>query len=358
LNNNLFSGTVPTEIGSLSFLLYLYLNTNALTGPIPTELGGLRNIEYLYLQNNLLTGGIPDTIAHLDSLHTLNVARNRLNGTLPDSLSTNENLIAFNINENAFSGTLPDSFGALKNLATLQLSFNNFTGTIPESWSNFGQRLVFFTLLYYGSVVPIQGNCFPSGLQPAECQLSPEIQFSCDCPAPPQCGACACYNLTAEQICSEGHHQCRGGCTCIPAGKWYTCSCPAGVDPEPPETHCRRNDECGLYGCTIPFAACEEGKPNERTCTCPKEWTVDGDGHTLMISDEEFIGCHGDNEDCTRLGCYIEFFGDRGLTTAEKVGIAVGVFSAAVLLAGGAWAAGSAATSSAGAASSGYSNFA
>jgi len=358
LNNNLFTGTVPTQIGQLSSLLYLYLNTNSLSGPIPTQFGKLQNIEYIFIQNNELSGTIPDTISNLASLNTFNAGRNLLGGTLPSSLATNPNLVTLSVSQNNMSGVLPDALGTLQSLATLQLSFNLFTGTIPASWSNFGQRLVFLGLLYSESVIPIQGNCFPQGLSPAECQISQQIQFSCDCPAPPNCGACACYNTSAADICSEGLDQCRDGCTCVPTGKWYTCSCPAGVDAQPPETHCARNDECALYGCSVPFASCTEGKPNQRTCSCPPGWTVLGDGKTLLIADEVFAGCSGDDENCTSLGCYIALYEDSGLTTGQKVGIAVGVFSAATLLAGGAWAAGSAGGATAGAASGGYQNFA
>jgi len=357
LNNNLFTGTVPTEIGKLDSLIQLYLQTNSLSGPIPTEFGALQSIEYMYLQNNVLTGYFPDTISNLESLHTISVSRNQLVGTLPSSLATNPNLVSFSAAENSFSGTLPDALGSLKNLGTLQLSFNLFTGSIPASWSNLGTRLVFLGLLYSESVVPIQGNCFPAGLLPAECQLSAQIQFSCDCPAPANCGACNCYNATAAEICSENLDQCRDGCTCVPAGKWYTCSCPDGVDAQPPETHCARNDECALYGCSVPFAACAEGLPNQRTCTCPPTWTVLG-GKTLLYADQVFPGCEGDGENCTSLGCYIALFDDSGLTTGQKVGIAIGVFSAATLLAGGAWAAGTAGGAGAGAASGGYQNFA
>jgi len=358
LNNNLLSGTVPTEVGRLSSVVNLYLQTNSLSGPIPSEIGALQNIEYLYLQNNELTGPIPESIAGIDSLNSISLSRNGLLGTLPASLATNPNLVSFSCAENQLSGTLPDAFGSLIHLATLQLSFNLFTGTIPASWSNLGDRLVFLGLLYSESVIPIQGNCFPQALKPAECQISQQIQFSCDCPAPENCGACSCYNYSAVDICSNNYDECREGCTCVPSGKWYTCSCPDGVDPQPPETHCARNNECSLYGCSIPFASCSEGLPNQRTCTCPPGWTVLGDGKTLLISDEEFAGCAGDNENCTSLGCYISLYSDSGLTTGQKVGIAVGVFSAATLLAGGAWAAGSASGATTGAASGGYQNFA
>jgi hypothetical protein len=39
-----FYGTLPTEVGSLTHMRYLYLNDNAFHGAIPTELGALTGL--------------------------------------------------------------------------------------------------------------------------------------------------------------------------------------------------------------------------------------------------------------------------------------------------------------------------
>ena len=59
LGDNLFSSTIPTELGALSFLFGLYLNGNYLTGTIPSELGGLPDLQELFLENNDLSGALP-----------------------------------------------------------------------------------------------------------------------------------------------------------------------------------------------------------------------------------------------------------------------------------------------------------
>ena len=57
------TGPVPTWLGSLANLRYLYLNSNQLSGPIPTELGSLSKLQGLFLSGNQLTGCIPVGIA-------------------------------------------------------------------------------------------------------------------------------------------------------------------------------------------------------------------------------------------------------------------------------------------------------
>ena len=54
---NQLTGSIPSEVGSLSNLQFLGLNYNQLTGPIPSELGNLTNLHDgngLLLHNNHL----------------------------------------------------------------------------------------------------------------------------------------------------------------------------------------------------------------------------------------------------------------------------------------------------------------
>ena len=59
LDDEDLTGTIPTELGSLSELTHLDLSDNSLTGDIPRELGHLDNLEEVRLSGNSLTGCIP-----------------------------------------------------------------------------------------------------------------------------------------------------------------------------------------------------------------------------------------------------------------------------------------------------------
>ena len=54
------TGTIPSELGSLSSLQNLWLSGNQLTGEIPAELGNLSNLHELSLWGNQLTGEYTD----------------------------------------------------------------------------------------------------------------------------------------------------------------------------------------------------------------------------------------------------------------------------------------------------------
>ena len=54
LHNNQLSGEIPSELGSLSNLEWLWLQRNQLSGEIPAELGSLSNLERLDLSDNQL----------------------------------------------------------------------------------------------------------------------------------------------------------------------------------------------------------------------------------------------------------------------------------------------------------------
>eukprot|EP00804_Cyclotella_cryptica_P027390 CCRYP_008822-RB/>CCRYP_008822-RB protein AED:0.24 eAED:0.24 QI:174/1/1/1/1/0.75/4/718/463 len=60
------SGTIPSEIGFLPYLVKLDLADNEITGTIPQELYGLANLRHLYLNDNNLQGTISPRI---DELH-------------------------------------------------------------------------------------------------------------------------------------------------------------------------------------------------------------------------------------------------------------------------------------------------
>ena len=125
------NGRIPTELGSLANLEWLYLSGNQLTGEIPPELGGLSNLTGLVLESNQLTGEIPPELGGLSNLQQLYLSANQLTGEIPPALGDLSNLQQLYLSANQLTGEIPPALGGLSNLTLLWLQRNQLTGEIP-----------------------------------------------------------------------------------------------------------------------------------------------------------------------------------------------------------------------------------
>ena len=125
------TGPIPPELARLERLEYLNLGGNDLTGPIPPELGQLERLEYLYLSGNGLTGPIPPELGQLERLEYLNLGGLQLTGPIPPELGQLASLELLYLYSNELSGTIPSELGQLTNLEHFFLNENNLTGNIP-----------------------------------------------------------------------------------------------------------------------------------------------------------------------------------------------------------------------------------
>ena len=66
LEDNQLTGEMPSELGSLSSLIWLNLSENQLSGAIPPELGNLSNLEWLSLAENELSGCVPSGLINVE----------------------------------------------------------------------------------------------------------------------------------------------------------------------------------------------------------------------------------------------------------------------------------------------------
>ncbi|MDE5107224.1 MAG: leucine-rich repeat domain-containing protein, partial [Trichodesmium sp. St17_bin3_1_1] len=130
--NNQLTGEIPSELGNLSKLQYLYLYNNQLTGEIPRGLVKLSNLKNLYLYNNKLTGEIPGELINLSSLDHLYLNNNKLTGEIPEELGGLYNLDHLYLNNNKLTGEIPEELGNLSELDYLYLNDNQLTGKIPQ----------------------------------------------------------------------------------------------------------------------------------------------------------------------------------------------------------------------------------
>ncbi len=131
LLNNELTGKIPAEIGSLANLRSLWLGGNQLTGEIPAEIGSLANLESLSLPGNQLTGKIPAELGNLANLESLVLWRNQLSGAIPAELGSLTNLRVLSLGSNQLTGTIPAELGSLSSLTLLSLRNNQLSGPIP-----------------------------------------------------------------------------------------------------------------------------------------------------------------------------------------------------------------------------------
>ncbi|CAM8890415.1 unnamed protein product [Rhodiola kirilowii] len=136
LQSSSVSGTLPSNINSLSQLRSLTIQKNSITGSLPT-LAKLSSLQNVYVDNNNFTS-IPDGFfADLTSLQEISVGDNPMLGawTFPTDLTGSPSLVKFIAGSANMVGEIPDVFGSWPNLQDLRLSYNNLTGQLPPSFA-------------------------------------------------------------------------------------------------------------------------------------------------------------------------------------------------------------------------------
>ncbi|XP_017231335.1 probable LRR receptor-like serine/threonine-protein kinase At3g47570 isoform X2 [Daucus carota subsp. sativus] len=159
LSNNKLHGSIPTTLFNISSIEGLYLFNNHLSGLIPEHITGLSsNCHVLYLDQNLLTGPLPSNIGSLIHLVELGFSDNKMTGEIPTSLGDCLMLEELDMERNLFQGRIPSSFKALRSLKLLDLSDNNMSGNIPHFLGEF-RSLRFLNLSHnkFGGEVPKNG---------------------------------------------------------------------------------------------------------------------------------------------------------------------------------------------------------
>jgi hypothetical protein len=138
-NNNWNSGPVSTWHGvyiSAGRVRSLQLQSNNLNGPIPSSIGNLSNLKWLYLDGNQLSGSIPSSIGNLSNLMLLDLIDNQITGAIPPEIGNLSSLMWLALNNNQLTGAIPPEIGNLSNLSSLILYNNQLTGAIPPEIGN------------------------------------------------------------------------------------------------------------------------------------------------------------------------------------------------------------------------------
>ncbi|XP_051215015.1 LRR receptor-like serine/threonine-protein kinase RPK2 [Lolium perenne] len=135
---NRLSGLIPTSIGQLDYLIRLDLSRNQLGGEIPASVKKLPHLELLSLSHNLLNGTIPDDINQLHSLKVLDLSSNLLAGEIPRALAGLANLTDLFLDNNKLTGEIPAELANVASLTKFNVSFNNLSGPVPTNSSAVG----------------------------------------------------------------------------------------------------------------------------------------------------------------------------------------------------------------------------
>nr|XP_010917821.2 receptor kinase-like protein Xa21 [Elaeis guineensis] len=134
LSYNKLYGSFPREITDLASLtFYLNFSHNSLIGPLPSEVGKLKNLGTLDVSENNLSGEIPSTLSECQVLQYLYMQGNHFQGAIPTSLSSSNSITVLDLSRNNLSGSIPDSFEGCKHLRLLNLSFNDLDGPVPNA---------------------------------------------------------------------------------------------------------------------------------------------------------------------------------------------------------------------------------
>jgi hypothetical protein len=131
---NSLEGTLPTELAVLPYLKDLGFGTSLETYQIMNFVGLLSNI-YLFIHSasNRFTGTIPTEYGLMTNLVFFSVSGNSLTGTLPTELSNMKKLEAFRVHWNQLTGKVPGVYNQMSSLRTVHLEGNDFTGNLETS---------------------------------------------------------------------------------------------------------------------------------------------------------------------------------------------------------------------------------
>ena len=136
-------GTVPREIGMLTYLTSLDMSGNSLSGALPTEIGFLTDLKEIDVSHDLdtsfraastsLQGSIPSEIGLLTSLLTLDLSGNSLSGSIPSEFGQLKDIRNLSLQRNLLEGAIPLQLGFLTSLVRVSLEMNLLSGGVPNA---------------------------------------------------------------------------------------------------------------------------------------------------------------------------------------------------------------------------------
>ncbi|XP_031285373.1 LRR receptor-like serine/threonine-protein kinase EFR [Pistacia vera] len=134
------TGTLPSQLGNLSFLATIDIKNNSFYGSLPEELTQLRRLKYLSFSYNRLSGELPASIFdNLPNLQSVNLHENMFQGKIPSTLSKCQILQYLYLSFNYFTRAIPKEIGNLTQLKWVYLGSNKLQGEIPKELGNLAE---------------------------------------------------------------------------------------------------------------------------------------------------------------------------------------------------------------------------
>ncbi|PPD80010.1 hypothetical protein GOBAR_DD23068 [Gossypium barbadense] len=157
---NKLYGSIPSCLGNITSLRYLYIESNKLSSAIPSTLWNLKDILEVDLSSNYLNNSHALDVGDLRSLLKLNLSRNILTGDILSTFGGLKTLVSLDLSNNILHGHIPESFGGLISLEFLDICNNNLSGVIPKSLEKL-LYLKYFNVSFnrLEGEIPIEG-CF------------------------------------------------------------------------------------------------------------------------------------------------------------------------------------------------------
>lgn len=182
LQNNVFSGRIPSEVGLGSLLQYIDFGGNDLQNVLPTELGLLSSqLVLLDASYNRLTGALPTELGSVRNLSRLKLQGNELSQSIPTEIASLPVLQYIDLSSNRFSSTIPTEFGMLVT-TQLNLSFNELVDPLPTELGALPEVCM----------ISLEGNVKLEGSIPLElCPHYCTDHLTIDCNKI-QCTSCVC----------------------------------------------------------------------------------------------------------------------------------------------------------------------
>ncbi|XP_074285062.1 leucine-rich repeat receptor protein kinase HPCA1-like isoform X2 [Silene latifolia] len=132
---NQLSGEITPQLFNENMtMLHLLLDNNQFSGNIPTTLSLVKTLEVIRFDWNSLSGSVPSSINNsLTILSDMLLSNNQLTGPIPD-LAGMSLLTYLDMSNNSFEvSDVPEWFTALPSLTTLMMERCHIQGTIPAA---------------------------------------------------------------------------------------------------------------------------------------------------------------------------------------------------------------------------------